>query len=180
MIELQRLTRVFRINAQTVPDPAPQDPPEVAFAHLAVSWPALAHYTLGEPVVEGNLEVYPAIKPPAQTKGGEDPAYAVSLRGTHHAEDPIAAAEAFADALAISIAPVYHVTEMAGRGRSFEVDLVNSSARQCPKGSLSETVLEAFRQLAGCIHRRGDTYVVRGRIDQAIEAARTCGIDIGR
>jgi hypothetical protein len=178
MIELQRLTRVFRINSQTVPDPSPQDAPEIAFAHLAVSWPALAHYTLGEPVVEGNLEVYPAIKPPAQTKGG-DIEYAVSLRGTHQAQDPVGAAEAFTDGLAASRAPVYYVTELRGRGRSYEVDLSNASARQCAKGSLSETVVQAFRQLAGCIHRKGDTYVVRGRIDQAIDAARTCGIDIG-
>ncbi|WP_291775853.1 hypothetical protein [Castellaniella sp.] len=36
---------------------------------LAVAWPAVAHYTLDAPVVEGENLVYAGIKPPAQTKG---------------------------------------------------------------------------------------------------------------
>lgn len=68
---VQRLTRVFRVSTQTLPDPAPTETPERAFAMLAVGMPALAHYTLDPPVIEGDRMVYPAVRPPVQTKGAQ-------------------------------------------------------------------------------------------------------------
>ncbi|AGG89044.1 PRTRC system protein C [Rhodanobacter denitrificans] len=69
MATSRSLTRMFRIGTNLVPDPAPDRSPEEAFAMLAVAWPAVAHYTLDAPVVEGENLVYAGIKPPAQTKG---------------------------------------------------------------------------------------------------------------
>lgn len=62
-------TRVFRMGATRLPDPDPSATPLDALRLFVPNYPALAHATLGEPVVEGDQLVYPVEKPPAKTKG---------------------------------------------------------------------------------------------------------------
>ncbi|MEY2117288.1 PRTRC system protein C [Rhodanobacter sp. FW106-PBR-R2A-1-13] len=102
MATTRTLTRMFRIGVSLVPDPAPDRSPEQAFAMLAIAWPAVAHCTLDTPVVEGDTLVYPAIKPPAQTKGaaGGRRASTRAAKGREDAEtqSALAALDAWADA----------------------------------------------------------------------------------
>ena len=69
MTDLTQLTRVFRIGATQLPDPAPGLPPEQALDTLRGTFPFLAHATLEGPQVEGTQLVYIVTRPPAQTKG---------------------------------------------------------------------------------------------------------------
>lgn len=70
MADLTQLTRVFRIGASTIPDPAAGLTPEQALDTLRGTFPFLAHATVEGPTVENNQLVYTVTRPPAQTKGG--------------------------------------------------------------------------------------------------------------
>jgi PRTRC genetic system protein C len=63
------LDRRFRFGVTTLADPDPSLPPLEALRLHAKSYPFLQSAVLGEPMVEGDLLVYPVQKPTVQTKG---------------------------------------------------------------------------------------------------------------
>ncbi|QRD62725.1 hypothetical protein H8Z72_23470 (plasmid) [Xanthomonas citri pv. citri] len=69
------LERRFRFGVTTLADPDPSLAPLEALRMHARAYAFLATATLGQPVVEGDLLVYPVQKPAVQTKGaGKKPA----------------------------------------------------------------------------------------------------------
>lgn len=63
------LRRAFRFGATTLDDPAPELSPERALRLYVGNYPFLASATLGEPIVEGDVMIFPVQKPVATTKG---------------------------------------------------------------------------------------------------------------
>lgn len=63
------LDRRFRFGVTTLADPDPNLPPLEAMRLHSRAYSFLASATLGEPIVEGDLLVYPVQKPAVQTKG---------------------------------------------------------------------------------------------------------------
>jgi len=63
------LDRRFRFGVTTLADPDPNLSPLEAMRLHSRAYSFLASATLGEPVVEGDLLVYPVLKPAVQTKG---------------------------------------------------------------------------------------------------------------
>ena len=64
------LTRQFKMGATVLPDPDPTAPVEKIIEMYAPAYPHLRNATIGEPVREGDVLVYPLTKPAVQTKGG--------------------------------------------------------------------------------------------------------------
>lgn len=71
------LQRRFRFGVTTLADPDPSLLPLDALRLHSRAYAFLSSATLGEPIVEGDLLVYPVQKPAVQTKGaGKKPAAA--------------------------------------------------------------------------------------------------------
>jgi hypothetical protein len=67
--EITTLQRQLRIGATVLPDPAPDKPAEEAFRMYSGTYAFLEVATIRQVGVEGDIMVYEAEKPPAQTKG---------------------------------------------------------------------------------------------------------------
>ncbi|MES1933272.1 hypothetical protein T35B1_11712 [Salinisphaera shabanensis T35B1] len=65
----QTLTRVFKLGATELDDPAPQESPEIAMSLYETAFPVLKSASLAEPVIDGERLVYEIVKPQAKTKG---------------------------------------------------------------------------------------------------------------
>lgn len=63
------LSRKFRIGAALLDDPAPDLTPEEAVRLYEATYPHIAHCSVEEGGVEGDVLIYNVVKPPAQTKG---------------------------------------------------------------------------------------------------------------
>lgn len=66
------LTRQFKMGATVLDDPDPTAPVEKVIEMYLPAYPHLRNATIGEPVREGDVLVYPLTKPAVQTKGGRD------------------------------------------------------------------------------------------------------------
>ena len=65
----QTLTRVFKLGATELDDPAPHETPEIAMSLYETAFPVLKSASLAEAVIDGTRLVYEIIKPQAKTKG---------------------------------------------------------------------------------------------------------------
>ena len=68
-MDVQQLTRVFKMGSVRLPDPDSSLSPEAVLGLYSASYPHLAHSTLDSGVVENDELVYSVIKPPVKTKG---------------------------------------------------------------------------------------------------------------
>lgn len=68
-VSAQQLTRVFKIGATELPDPAPDEKPEAALRYHEIAYPVLKSCALAEGIVEGERLVFEVIKPQGKTKG---------------------------------------------------------------------------------------------------------------
>lgn len=66
---IKALTRVFRLGSISLNDPDPSLPPEQAVKLYSANYPIIDACTLGEPVLEGDRQVYAVVKPEVKTKG---------------------------------------------------------------------------------------------------------------
>lgn len=66
------LKRQFQFGATRLDDPAPSLTPQDALRLFEPNYPFLATARLGEPTIQGDLLVYPVLKPEVQVKGASN------------------------------------------------------------------------------------------------------------